>query len=78
MVDDLNDQTGTIDGDIGLSEGFDDTFTSTCGWTQVDKQDLVMSVIDDLRQFLFTADQIGIIQLAFEHGVLQVIAPVSK
>jgi hypothetical protein len=78
MVDDLNDQTGTIDGDIGLSEGFDDTFTSACGWTQVDKQDLVMSVIDDLRQFLFTADQIGIIQLAFEHGVLQVIAPVSK
>jgi hypothetical protein len=61
-----------------LSDCFDYTIAASGGWAEVDNQDLVLPGVDDFSELLFQAQQIDGIELAFEDGILQVIAPVSQ
>ncbi len=74
----LDDQAGRGHGGVGLANGFDQVFAAGGGWAQVDDQDLVFFVVNDLGQFRFAAEQVGLGELALKDAVLQMIAPVSQ
>ncbi len=69
-----DDQRG-VDVDVGLAQGADDAFASTLGWTEIDKQDLVLVVMNNIAQFGAKADEIDFPELAFEYRKLQVVSP---
>ncbi len=75
--DKLNNEAGGIHFCIRLSDRFDHAFAAPGGWAKIDDQDLVVSGVDDLFQLLFQPQQVDRVELAFEDGILQMVAPVS-
>jgi len=61
---------------IRLPQRFNDTFATSIGRPKVDEQYLIEIVMDDVVQLAAALNQLAFTELAFEHAVLQVIAPV--
>src|SRR5262249_10791300 len=62
---------------IGLTKGSDDAVAAALGRSQADEQDLVLIVVDDRDEVAPASRQVRGGQLAFEDGVLQVVAIVA-
>ena len=67
-------KTRQIDRGVGKSKRFDDSFATPFGRTEVDEQNLVVSVIDDGSKFFTKGEQFGRAELAFEDAVLKMVA----
>ncbi len=63
---------------IRLSDRFDQAIGAIRCRTQVDHQNLVLTVMNDVGQFRSASEQVGGGQLAFEDAVLEVITPIAK
>lgn len=69
------DEAGGIDGRIRAAEGGDDAVAAAFGGAEVDEEDLVEVVVDGFGEFGAEAGEVGGGELAFEDGVLEVVAP---
>jgi len=69
----LNNDARRVHHRVGLPKGCDDTIAAGAGRSKIDKQHLILLVIDDLRQF----HQIAPRQMTFEYGQLKMIAPAA-
>src|ERR1700687_5511517 len=74
LVAAADDDAGAVNGRVGLAERGDDPVTPALGGTEIDKQHLILAVIDDHRELVSAPGQISLGELAFEHRVLQVVA----
>ena len=70
----LDDEAGRVDRSIGDAESGDDAVAASFGGSEVDEEDLVFIVIDDAGEFGAAADDVAGGELAFEDGVLEVVA----
>jgi hypothetical protein len=68
--------TGGVQLSIGQPEGCDDPVASAFGRPEVNEEHLVLFVVNDFGEGLFDLDFFAGRQVAFEDGVLQVIAKV--
>ncbi len=73
----LNNDARRVHHRVGLSKGCDDTIAAGAGRSKIDKQHLILVVIDDLRQFRLQFHQIAPRQMTFEYGQLKMIAPAA-
>ena len=72
----LDNRGGRVDVVVRFPQRGDDAIASTIGRTEVDEQDLIVSVVDDVLQLRLTLEQINFGQLTLEDAELNVIAPV--
>jgi len=70
----LHDYAGRKDGRIGYAERGDDAVAPAFSGTEIDEEYLILVMVDDGSQFGAEPDEVGGIQLAFENGVLEVVA----
>lgn len=61
---------------VGFAERRDDAIAASIGWAQIDEQDLIVSIVDDVRKLRLAMKQIDFGQLALEDAELDMIAPV--
>jgi len=69
-----DDETGGVDGGVRESEGGDDAVAAAFGGTEMNEEDLIFTVFDDAGEFGAAADEVAGSELAFEDGVLEVVA----
>ena len=72
-----HDQRGIQVG-IWFTHGGDDAVSSILGWTEIHEQHLVLGVMDDGVEFRAKAGQVGGCELAFEDGILDVVAGLAE
>jgi hypothetical protein len=70
----LHNDAGREDGRVRYPERGDDALAPAFGGTEIDEEDLILVVVNDGGQFGAEPDEVGGIQLAFENGVLEVVA----
>jgi hypothetical protein len=70
----LHDDAGREDGRVGYAECGDDAVAPAFSGTEIDEEDLILVMVNDGGQFGAEPDEVGGIQLAFENGVLEVVA----
>lgn len=63
----IDDDAGTVEAGVGPADGRDHPVSATLGWSQIDEQDLVLTMMDDLSQRMFAPRQIGGGEPALEH-----------
>ncbi len=68
------DDTGGVERGVGEAEGGDDAVAAAFGGAEVDEEDLVFVVMDDAGEFGAAANEVAGGELAFEDGVLEVVA----
>jgi hypothetical protein len=68
------DETGCVQGDVGLTERGDDAVAAAFGGAEVDEEDLIVVVVDDFGEFGAAADEVGGREMALEDGELEVVA----
>jgi hypothetical protein len=69
-----NNDAGGVNGGVGEAEGGDDAVAAAFGGPEMDEQDLVFGVFDDAGEFNAAADEVAGRELAFEDGVLEMVA----
>jgi hypothetical protein len=72
-----DDDAGGVYGYVGQSERGDDAVTAAVGGAEMDEEDLVFIAMDDLREIVAAADEVGLGELALEDGELEVVAVVA-
>jgi hypothetical protein len=70
----LNHDARRIERSVWLSKRGDHSIAAAFHRTEIDKQDLVLIVVDNLSQFTAASREIGGSELAFEDRKLQVIS----
>ena len=68
------DDAGGVEFDVGGAECGDDAAAAALGGAEVDEEDLVFGWFDDLGEFVFECDFFCGGEVAFEDGVLEVVA----
>jgi hypothetical protein len=74
MQSESDNDTRCVERRVGFTESGDHAVSPALGWAEIDKEHLVVLVIDDVRQFGAEADKIRRGELALEDGVLQMVA----
>ena len=77
-MSDSDHEAGCSHSAVRLADRFDQAIGAIGCGTKVDHQNLVLTVMNDVSQFRFAAEQVGGGQLAFEDAVLEVITPITK
>jgi hypothetical protein len=74
LDDGLDDDTGGVEFGVGPAESGDDAVTAALGGTEVDEEDLIFVAVDDDGEVGAEAEEVSLSELAFEDGVLEVVA----
>lgn len=73
-----NDDARGVDIGVRLTKRGDDAIAAAFGRSEIDEEHLVLFVMNHLGQFRAQADEVGASELAFEDGILEMIAKSAK
>ncbi len=73
----LDDEARRVDAGVRFAESGDHAVSPPFCGAKIDKENLVLGVVDDVAEFAAELDEIGWSELALEDGVLEVIAPAA-
>lgn len=66
-----------VNGSVRQPDGRNDAVAASFARAEIDKEDLILSVVDQIAHRLFAFGQIGGRELALEDGVLQMVAEIA-